>query len=303
MSKRVAVSARVSTARQADHDVSIPDQLGQARRFCDGRGWSIAREFVDAGASARDDKRPELQRMMEIACKNPSPFDVILVHSQSRFFRDAVSYGLYKRKLEKHGILLVSMTQDFGEGPSAEFAETVIAAADAWSSAENGKHTARTMIENARQGFWNGSLPPFGYRTVEAERRGQKIKKRLEIDEREAAIVRQIFKLFLDGDGLRGPFGIKDITSWLNQNGFHNKRGKSFFMSCVHRILTRETYTGLHHYNRVNSRLQKDRPKDEWIPVKVPEIIAREVFLVFRRFCTCAVPISRRRASPRARFY
>jgi site-specific DNA recombinase len=278
MNKRVAVYARVSTARQAENDISIPDQLAQARRYCEGRGWIVIREFVDPGASARDEKRPELQRMMDAACIDPSAFDVVLVHSQSRFFRDSVSYGLYKRKLEKHGVLLASITQDFGVGPSAEFAESVIAAADAWSSAENAKHTSRSMLENARQGFWNGSVAPFGYKTVEAERRGQKIKKRLEIDEREAATVRQIFKLFLEGDGTKGPFGIKAITAWLNQHGFRNKRGNAFFMSCVHRILTRQTYAGLHQYNQMDSRLQKARPKEEWVAVQVPAIISAEEF-------------------------
>ena len=226
MNKRVAVYARVSTVRQADNDVSLPDQLAQARRFSDGRGWTVVREFIDAGASARDDKRPEFQRLMDMACVDPSPYDVVLVHSQSRFFRDTAGYLVYKRKIEKHGVALVSITQDFGTGASAEFAETVIAASDALHSAENSKHTSRSMIENARQGFWNGSVAPFGYRTVEAEKRGQKIKKRLEIDEREAATVRQIFKLFLEGDGTKGPFGIKDNTSWLNRRGFRNKRGK-----------------------------------------------------------------------------
>ena len=33
------------------------------------------------------------------------------------------------------------------------------------------------MKENARQGFWNGSTVPLGYRLVEVERRGTKIKK------------------------------------------------------------------------------------------------------------------------------
>ena len=62
MSKRVAVYARVSTTRQAENDISLPDQLAHARRYCEQRGWSITREFVDAGASARDDKRVELQK-------------------------------------------------------------------------------------------------------------------------------------------------------------------------------------------------------------------------------------------------
>ena len=199
MTKRVAVYARVSTARQANNDISIPDQLAQAHRFCEGRDWFVVGEFVDAGASARDDKRPELQRMMDTACTDPSPFDVILVHSQSRFFRDTAGYVVSKRRLEKHGVSLVSMTQDFGIGPSAEFAETIIAAADALLNAENAKHTSRTMLENARQGFWNGAIPPFGYPPDKGARRSavRRSKSGFVIDEREAATVRQMYKLFL----------------------------------------------------------------------------------------------------------
>ncbi len=277
MSKRVAVYVRVSTTRQATNDVSIPDQIAHAQRYCKGRCWNIEQEYIEAGASARDDKRPELQRMIDMACNDPSPYDVVLVHSQSRFFRDAVSYGLYKRKLEKHGVLLVSITQDFGEGPSAEFAETVIAAADALSSAENAKHTSRSMIENARQGFWNGQVPPFGYCVVEAERRGQKSKKKLAINESEAAIVVQIFKLCLQGDGNRGPSGLKEIVNWLYDNRLRI-RGRQFYVSTVERIIKRETYTGLHHYNRMNTRSGKPRPEEEWVPMMVPSIITKEEF-------------------------
>ena len=57
-----------------------------------------------------------------------------------------------------------------------------------------------------------------------------------------------------------------------------NKRGNAFFMSCVHRILTRETYSGLHYYNKIDSRAQKARPKKEWIAVQVPAIISAAEF-------------------------
>ena len=284
MSKRVAVYARVSTTRQAENDISIPDQLAQARRYCTQRSWQVVREFIDAGASARDDKRPELQRMMAAACVDPSPFDVVLVHSQSRFFRDTVGYVGFKRKLQKHAVALISMTQDFGEGPSADFAETIIAASDAFNSAENAKHVTRTMLENARQGFWNGSKPPFGYRTVEVEKRGQRSKKHLRIEEREAAIVRQAFRLFSEGDGTKGPMGVKAIVSWLNHHGFRNADGNPFYTSLVHAILARETYSGTHYYNRRDSRTRRERPKGEWVAVQVPEIIpAKEFNLVQER--------------------
>jgi DNA invertase Pin-like site-specific DNA recombinase len=43
---------------------------------------------VEPGASATDDRRPEFQRMIDAATVKPPAFDVILVHSFSRFFRD-----------------------------------------------------------------------------------------------------------------------------------------------------------------------------------------------------------------------
>ena len=278
MTKRVAVYARVSTTRQAENDISIPDQLAQAKKYCEGRGWHVAREFVDPGASARDDKRPEFQRLMDTACVDPSPFDVVLVHSISRFFRDVAGYTFWKRKLEKHRVSLVSITQSFGEGTSANFAETVLAAADQYHSEETAKHVTRTMLENARQGFWNGSAAPFGYRIVDAEKRGQKIKKRLAIEEREAATVRQILELFLRGDKTNGPIGVKEIASWLNRNGFRNRNGHPFYTSIVHAILTRHAYSGVYYFNRHDSRTRRLRPKDEWIPVPVPQIVSTKDF-------------------------
>ena len=44
----------------------------------------------------------------------------------------------------------------------------MIALFDEYQSKENAKHVLRSMKENARQGFWNGSKPPIGYRIVEA---------------------------------------------------------------------------------------------------------------------------------------
>ncbi|WP_048863314.1 hypothetical protein, partial [Acidisphaera rubrifaciens] len=67
------------------------------------------------------------------------------------------------------------------------------------------------MQENARQGFWNGSTPPFGYRTAAAGQRGQKVKKILVVDEAEAAVVRRIHDLALGRAGL--PLGVKAIVN------------------------------------------------------------------------------------------
>jgi site-specific DNA recombinase len=85
---RAALYLRVSTGRQADNDLSIPDQRRQAKAYCASRGWEIAADYVEPGASATDDRRPEFQHMIDAATSKPPAFDVILVHSFSRFFRD-----------------------------------------------------------------------------------------------------------------------------------------------------------------------------------------------------------------------
>ena len=90
-SPRAAVYLRVSTGRQAEHDLSIPDQRAQTHGWVKQRGWHLVAEYVEPGASATDDRRPEFQKMIERACDGENAFDVIVVHSFSRFFRDVLA--------------------------------------------------------------------------------------------------------------------------------------------------------------------------------------------------------------------
>jgi site-specific DNA recombinase len=85
---RAALYRRVSTARQAERDVSIPDQKRQGEAYCASRGHQLVETYVGPGASATNDRRPEFQRMREAGTSKLAPFDVVIVHSFSRFFRD-----------------------------------------------------------------------------------------------------------------------------------------------------------------------------------------------------------------------
>src|SRR5262245_62729976 len=83
---RAALYMRVSTVRQAEHDLSIPDQRNQLKSWCRVNGHVVVAEFVEAGASAGDDRRPAFQQMIERAGDGERAFDLIVVHSYSRFF-------------------------------------------------------------------------------------------------------------------------------------------------------------------------------------------------------------------------
>jgi len=273
----VALYARVSTVKQAEKDLSIPDQLRQLRAWCERQGHAVAVEYVEPGASAMDDRRPVFQQMITEACRSPQPFDAIVVHSQSRFFRDMVEFALYERRLTKAGVKLLSITQPTGEDFSGEMLRRVISLFDEYQSRENGKHTLRAMKENARQGYFNGARPPFGYRTEAVEAPGRKgSKKRLVIDEGEAAIIRKVFELYLHGE--RGQeLGDYGIARTLTRLGL-SYRGKPWGKGRVQAALTNRLYVGEGVFNRRNHQTGRLNPAEEWIVCRVPAIIPEATF-------------------------
>lgn len=278
---RAALYLRVSTVRQAEHDVSIPDQRKQGDAYCAARGYQLVETYVDAGLSATNDQRPEFQRMIEAGTSKPALFDVVIVHSFSRFFRDHFEFEFYVRKLAKNGVRLISITQEMGDDPMHVMMRQIMALFDEYQSKENAKHVLRAQKENARQGFWNGSLPPIGYRVVAAETRGAKVKKKLDIDPLHADTIRLIYRLIyrlaLEGDGTSGPMGVKNIASYLNRHRIFTRDGGRWGIGQVHRILTRKTYVGEHEFNK-RSKAREVKPLSEVVTVAVPPIIDQVTF-------------------------
>ncbi|WP_279482792.1 recombinase family protein [Aureimonas sp. SK2] len=278
--RRAALYLRVSTGRQAEGDVSLPSQRRLTRGHCEREGWIVTDEYVEPGVSATDDRRPAFQALMDRACDADRPYDLIVVHAFSRFYRNGAEMELAIRKLRRHGVEVVSITQPTGTDPSAEMMRQIIGIFDEYTSKENGKQVTRAMRENASQGFWNGATPPLGYNAVEAERRGAKIKKRLAIDEVEAETVRLIFRLYLEGDSATGtpPLGIKEVVKWLNSRGFVTKRGGTFGVGAMHHILTNTAYVGRWHYNVRNKATGERRSDEEIVTIDVPRILEDATF-------------------------
>lgn len=270
-----AIYVRVSTVRQAERDLSLPDQIAQCRAYCERQGWEVAEVFSEPGASALDDDRPVFQEMIYKATRSGRPFAFVVVHSLSRFSRDALHSELYVRKLRKVGVELVSITQTVTPDASGEMFRKLLNVFDEHQSRENAKHVHRAMCENARQGFWNGSYAPYGYKIEVAERRGNKDKKALVVDEEEARIIRLIFGM---ATGVNGrPVGVKAIATYLNERGLL-RRGRRFSTGGVHDLLTSTTYYGRHYFNRRDSRNGTPRPPSQWIEFKVPPLIEEETF-------------------------
>lgn len=270
--KRICAYVRVSTTRQAGHETSLEQQREAIASWCAASDARLVETYVEAGASATNDKRPAFQRMVADALSADHPYDAIVVYRFSRFFRDAHFLETYRLMLLAARVDLISATQRTDETDEAHLMRSMIALMDEHSSRTNGTQTRRVMASNAEAGFWKGSIPPVGFRTYTAEVRGKKHKKKLEVEPEEAALVRRIFSMYLRGERETGPLGIKLIATRLKNEGILC-RGREITNSKVATILKCEAYIGTAYWNKTNSKTRQVRPKSEWVAVDVPVIV------------------------------
>ncbi len=136
-------------------------------------------------------------------------------------------------------------------------------------------HVLPAMKESARHGFWNGALPPIGYRKIEAEKRGAKIKKKLEINPIQAETVQLIYRLALRGYCDSDPAGLKTIAKHLNERDVRTRDGGRCGIAAVNQILTRTTYIGEHRFNTYDSKAKRPKPNFEHVVMEVPAIVTK----------------------------
>lgn len=158
--KNALLYARVSTGKQAERQLSIPDQLRAMNEYCAKHGIRVVEEFVDAGRSATNDNRPEFRRMLELAQDESSDIDLILLYSWTRGFRNLQDMHYYQKILSACGIRFRAISEEYDEdNPQGKLMVSLAGMVAEMFSMENSKHVKRAMRQNARGGFFNGSRP------------------------------------------------------------------------------------------------------------------------------------------------
>jgi site-specific DNA recombinase len=143
----------------------------------------------------------------------------------------------------------------------------------------------RGKLWRARSGEVIAWKCSYGYRRVArcAERPAH-----LEVYEREATVVRRIFRDYVESN-----LSIRQITWQLNQEGVPSPGGKPVWETpMIGRLIRNEAYVGRAYYNRTARVLdrrpgkrarQVRRPRDQWIPITVPAIVGEELFEAAQR--------------------
>lgn len=265
--KTAVIYARVSTTRQADDGLPVAGQVERGQKKAEALEATVVREFIDAGISGRTDARPAFRDAVAY-CK-AYQVDYFICWSTSRFARNKLDAAMHKRDLEKAGCRVVYVSVDIdNRTDSGWMTESILEIFDEHYSRQVSTDTLRSMMKNARDGYFNGGRVPFGYRTSPDGKR-----KRLEIDPEDAEIVRDVFKWCAEG------CGAKTISMRLNEQG-RLHRTAEWQKNTVAYLLKSWCYAGYTVFNRKNGLTGKERPFEDWIVTESHEgIVSKEVFM------------------------
>ena len=248
-------------------------------------------EFYDDGYSGSSMDRPAIKQVLELARENK--VQCIVVKDFSRFARDYVETGFYVEQIFPFlGIRFISVNDHYDSeavtkktiGMNLAFKTLVN---DLYSKDLSVKVTSSLHSKKERGIYCSGNCP-FGYRK-KAEDRNQ-----VEIVEEEAAVVREIFRLTLEGYtsvDIAKKFHkekVKTPVEYLIERGATHRKpvGKEFSWqhTTICTILKNHFYAG----DMVYGKYKKDKvggknhlkPRSEWkITYNHHEpIIEREVF-------------------------
>lgn len=292
---RVAIYARVSTEKQEKQE-TVHSQLEALRDYAKKNNSTIYEEYIDGGYSGELLDRPGLDKLRDDAKKKL--FDSVLFLSPDRLSRKFIYQGLVEDELKKGGISVVYLNRpDSKDTPEENLLIGMQGLIAEYEKAKILERSRRGKVHKARSNLLVGSIPPYGYKYIKNSNATKNIG-HFEIVDSEAKVVRLIFDMLINK-----RLSIRAIAKELTHKGIRPRKGKQWRTSSLHRILRNETYTGVTYYNKnvsVETKNHKDsnkyrrtkntsrklRPKDQWIPITLPDslrVIDKRTFATAQR--------------------
>lgn len=224
------IYARYSSDRQTEQ--SIEGQIRFCTQYAQQHGYNIIKHYVDRAISGTTDHRPQFQQMIADSAKRQ--FQFVIVWKLDRFARNRYDSAIYKSKLKKNGVKVLSATEGIGEGDESIILEAVLEAMAETYSRQLSQNVRRGMRESALKGNSTGGSIPLGYK-LEG--------KKLSVDEETAPIVRYIFEQYAAG------VSKTEIAAYLNNRGHRTKSGTKFTVNSFRTVLSNPKYIGVYHYD------------------------------------------------------
>lgn len=250
--KRVLCLYRVSTLKQVDKQDDIPMQRRECLDFINRMDdWTFYDERMEKGVSGYKVSASDRDVIVEIReMASRKEFDVLLVFMFDRLGRKEDETPFLVKWFIDHGIEVWSTRE--GQQKLDNQVDRLMNYMRFWAaSGESEKTSIRVKAAHkqmTQDGIWRGGNCPYGYRLVHKGRMGKKNRQLydLEIDEEQAAIVREIFDLLI-----HKGYGTHRIAMYLNEK--YRDSGKIWHGKTIRDMVRNPIYTGRMHMNDIIS--------------------------------------------------
>jgi site-specific DNA recombinase len=285
VTNKSAYYARTSSDEQREKQ-TIQSQIAALEAEIQKNGETVVSRYNDDGFSGAMLDRPALDKLRTDAERKI--FTKLYIHSPDRLARDLMLQLFVVKELRKHSVEVVFLSHKFGNSPGDQLLFQMLGAISEFERAQILERTRRGKLHKARSGVLIASIPKFGYKYIP---KTDTTPGRYEINPEEAQIVEEAFRLF------NTPYvkGTRTLSKELYKLGIKSPSGNlTWAKSTLAKLLKDSTYIGVTYFNKhmacepinpriVGRRRRKNsslrlRPKEEWIPIKVPAIISPNLF-------------------------
>lgn len=227
--ENAVIYARYSSSGQREE--SIEGQLRECRDYAQRMNLNVIEAYCDPALTGTSDRRPEFQRMIKDSAGGQ--FTVVIIWKTDRFARNRYDSAIYKSKLKKNGVRVLSAKEGIPEGPEGILLESMMEGYAEYYSANLSQNVKRGLYESALK------MQTLG-QTVYGLCKGPD--GRYEHDPKTAPIVRRIFEEYVAGKSAA------DIYRDLNKEGFRTLTGGQFNKNSIRRIIQNKKYCGIYEY-------------------------------------------------------
>ncbi len=275
ISLRVTFYARVSSEKDQQLN-SLDNQISYYREFIKKNpNWEFVDGYIDEGLSGMSTKKRENFHNMINDAKE-GMFDLVITKEITRFARNTLDSIQYTRELLNYGVGVFFQNDNINTlDEDSELRLTIMSGI---AQDELRKLSSRIKFghqEAIKKNVVLGNSRIFGYR---------KDNKRLVIDDREAEMIRELYRLYATDN-----YSMNQIEEIFWQKGYRNNNGKRICHSTMSNMISNPKYKGYYVGNKVKivdmfTKKQKFLPPEEWVMFKdetgeiVPAIVSEELW-------------------------
>lgn len=226
------VYTRVSTAGQQEMGTSLQTQYEEGVRRAEQLGFQW-RHWNEGGRSSNHEdiaQRPVLYSLYNAI--RSAQVKHLYVYDQSRLSRNDIVASVFRHECRKHGVTIHTKDGRYDlSNPSDQLLTQMLNAVAEFDNSVRVDKTRRGRIKRAKDGYWMGGAPPYGYAVVA---------RRLSIDHAEAVWVRLMFESRAAG------VSVGDIKRALDSNNVRPRMRKRWSGASIRSVIKNTHHSGFY---------------------------------------------------------